>query len=294
MSELGRRDILKAGGVLIGAAALGLSGGAGAQAAAQAARGVGHRYFPSGAAFHELYVVDENTLSAAEGVMVGTLQGLVARRRSARPVVPPGLPLVYLTTPDSPTALWLSDLSGRYGIHTTTLDSAWQLLAAYLPRGRQPGITGYVLYDDDPSLSVATTLAGITGSVAVHTSIADQAAGYGLREVADVSGMDDAWLKATYWSRVRHDFAIEQKPSFTFQLRDLATMAGAVLFYDGNDAFREDLVTSLDADSPIIGWGDATDGEQAFVAPSSEAGTFMVAADWAQNLSTLSAEVLKR
>jgi hypothetical protein len=282
MSPVDRRGFLKAGGVLLGAGAVSAIP---ATARASAPRAAASRpYFPRGGRFQHLYVVDDSDLTVPEGVLVGTLQGLVARDRSAAPVVSAGLPHVYVTTPNSPTSLWLADLQQRYGVGITEVDSAWDLLARYRPHG----ISGYVLYDEDSSMSVATTLGGITGSVAVHASIEDRVTALGLGKTADVRGKDDAWLKANYWGRLRHDFAVEQKPSFGFQLRDLATMAGAPLFYDGNTAFRDDLVRSLDTDAPVIGWGDASNGEDKFVSPSSMAGSFMVAADWGRNLSTLS------
>ena len=37
----------------------------------------------------------------------------------------------------------------------------------------------------------------------------------------------------------------------------------------------------------MIGWGDADNGEDKFVGPSSDAGNFLVAADWARNTATL-------
>ncbi len=278
MSLVDRRTFLKASGVLAGAAALpAIPSVAGASTPT-------HPYFPRGGRFSRLYVIDDGDMNAQEAVLVGTLQGLVARDPSAAPVVPPGLPHIYVNTPNSTTDLWLTDLQQHYSIEVTPIHDPWELLAAYQPHG----ITGYILYDDDPSISVATTVAGLTDSVAVHSSLEAQATAAGLSKTADVRGKDDAWLTATYGSKLRRDFAIEQKPNFGVQLRDLTTMSRAQLFYDGNTAYRQSLVDSLDTDAPVIGWGDASQGEDKFVAMNSAAGTFMVAADWARNISTLS------
>jgi hypothetical protein len=278
MSPVDRRTFLKASGVIAGAAALpAIPSVAGASAPA-------HRYFPRGGRFSRLYVIDDADMSAQEAVLVGTLQGLVARDPSAGPVVTPGLPHIYVNSPNSTTDVWLADLQQHYGVSLAPTHSAWDLLAAYQPHG----ITGYVLYEDDPSISVATTVGGLTDSVAVHTSLEARAIAAGLRKTVDVRGKDDAWVSATYGSKLRRDFAIEQKPSFGVQLRDLATMSRAQLFYDGNTAYRQSLVDSLDTDAPVIGWGDASQGENTFVSMNSAAGTFMVAADWARNLSVLS------
>jgi hypothetical protein len=230
-------------------------------------------------------VIEDDQLSPAESVMTGTLQGL-----AARPAFPIGRPHIYVNVPDSPTDLWLTDLRDHYGVETSAVTDAWDLLSRYR------SVTGYVLYDvtDGPSVAVATTLAGILGAVAVEVSIEDKAVAAGLVRRADARGRDDAWVLANVWSRLRHDFAIEQKPSFGVQLRDLATMARAPLFYSGNGATRDQLVHALDADSPVIGWGDASDGEDTFVSPDSHAGVFELACDWGRNLSTLSGVRLER
>lgn len=272
MVPVSRRGLLRTGAGLAGAGALGamLPDAAAAQTPVPA-------YFPHGGPFSALYTVTDDELNAAEGVLTGTLQGLAARagRDVAR---------VYVTVPDSPTAVWLADLQSRYGISATAVHGAWELLARY------PQVRGYVLYDasDGTSTSVATTVAGLLDAVAVDATIEADAVAAGLSRLADVRGRDDAWAMATYWPQLRHDFAVEQKPSYGFQLRDLATMARAMLFYDGNSAFREQLIEALDADSPVIGWGDATNGENTFVSPDSKAGDFEIAADWARNVSTLS------
>lgn len=288
MTSIERRHLLALGGAAAATAAAGSLALPTTPAHAESADFHSRRYFPQGGRFRRLNVIDGSSLDAAEGVLVGTLQGLVARGLFHHPVVPPGSPHIYITTTDeSPTSLWLDDLQQNYGIKLTTVDSVWDLLAAYRKRGKL-GISGYVLYDDDPSISVATTLAGLTGNVAVHTSLEDQAIAAGLHQAVDASGKNDAWLTEKYGDRIRRDFAIEQKPSISFQLRDLATMAGAQLFYDGNSDYRKELVHRLRPDSPVIGWGDASEGEDGFVSTSSKAGTFVIAADWAANVSTLS------
>jgi GxGYxYP putative glycoside hydrolase C-terminal domain/GxGYxY sequence motif in domain of unknown function N-terminal len=298
LGSVDRRGFLRAGATLLGAgaAALAVPGVARAASTTPASADAVQPYFPRGAGFQSLYVITDQELSAPEGVLVGTLQGLVARGGvgqttvGATPVVAAGLPHIYISTPDSPTSLWLDDLQQRYGITLTAVHDAWDLLAKYLPRDGGPGITGYVLYDatDSVSISVATTLAGITGGVAVDASIENQATTVGLHRIVDVRGKDDSWVKANYWSQLRHDFAVEQKPNFSFQLRDLATMSQAMLFYDGNTPVREDIVGALDTDSPVIGWGDADQGESTFVSADSMAGNFEIAADWGRNIATLS------
>jgi hypothetical protein len=65
-------------------------------------------------------------------------------------------------------------------------------------------------------------------------------------------------------------------------------MAGAFAFYHGNSAFRAEVVGALDDDATVIGWGDASNGEDAFIGPNSDAGVKALPADHARNLSVLS------
>jgi hypothetical protein len=276
--SINRRQLLQAGGALLGAGALATALPSGAAAVEGGIR----PYYPKGGRFTRLHVIDDQQVSGAESVMVGTLQGLAARSSTH--------PHVYVNSPNSPTDLWLGDLQDHYGVTATPVTSAWDLLARY------PSITGYVLYDvaDGTSVAVATNLAGILGAVAVDVSIQDKAVAAGLSKRADARGKDDAWMLANLWPALRHDFAVEQKPSFGVQLRDLATMARAPLFYSGNSATRDQLIHALDADSPVIGWGDASNGEDKFVSPDSHAGVFELACDWGRNLSTLSGVRIER
>jgi GxGYxYP putative glycoside hydrolase C-terminal domain/GxGYxY sequence motif in domain of unknown function N-terminal len=101
-------------------------------------------------------------------------------------------------------------------------------------------------------------------------------------------------VKRRYWPKLSHALAVEQKPDFANQMRDYATMAGALLFYDGNSAFRRQVVRDLEPDAATMGWGDASQGENSFVAPSSEAGVRTIAADHARNLAPLSGISLDR
>ena len=143
-------------------------------------------------------------------------------------------------------------------------------------------------------MNVATTVAGLTGAVAVDETLEPAAKAHGLRLVADVRGKDDKWVKQKYWPQLSHSFAVEQKPDFANQLRDYATMAGALVFYDGNSAFRRQVVRDLDTDAATMGWGDASQGEDSFVSMSSQAGVKTIAADHARNLAPLSGITLDR
>lgn len=244
--------------------------------------------YPKGVRPTKLYVIPEGSLNAEQRVLAATLQGQLARR--SRGATDQEVPGIYLDVPGVGYPVWLADLVDRYDIELVPVDDLWSLVDRFTNQETSGGaIDRYVLYQrGGPSVNVATSVAGLTGAVAVEQTLEPLATEHGLRRIADVRGKDDHWVKETYWSRLRHDLVVEQKPTFANQLRDYATMAGALMFYDGNSDFRRSVVGDLAPDSATIGWGDASQGEDAFVSVSSRAGVRTIPADHARNLAPLS------
>lgn len=280
MSQLSRRTLGRFG---LGATATGAlrlptaeavvgPGGAGAGIATRPGHAAWTAY-PKGARPTALHVLPRAGLDTADAVLAATLQGLLARR--------PGEG-IYLEMAGLGYGVWLQDLADRYVVPLRPATDVWDLVDRFR---RDAG--GYVLYDE-PEVNVATTVAGMTGAVAVEAGKQALAERHGLRLAADVRGRDDAWVRDTYWGRLRHDVVFEQRPELADELRDYAAMAGAYAFYDGNTALREQILGALDSDASVIGWGDATGGEDDFVGPSSDTGVRTIAADHARNLSVLS------
>jgi len=203
--------------------------------------------YPKGQRPQLLNVFDESSLSLPERTLATTLQGLLARR---------GGESLYLNLPGLGYQHWLDDLVARYGVRARTGD-LWKTVS-------RSGVRGYVLFRaGTPSVNVATTLAGVTGAVAIEESLEALAIRNGLRKVLDVRDKDDRWVFETYWPRLRHDVVVEQRADIPERLRDYVTMAGALAFFDGNSEFRADVVGALDDDGTVIGWGDASAGEGA-------------------------------
>jgi hypothetical protein len=262
-----RRQAIGVGAAGLGALGLGALGTSPASAAPAASA------YPKGIRPSTLHVLQESSLSPAELTLATTLQGQFARHGSE------GL---YLDIPSLGYHLWLNDLIDRYDVRTQPADDLWKLVG----RSR---VGGYLLYrQGTPSVNVATTLAGLTGAVAIEESLEPLAIQHGLRKVQDVRDKDDQWVKENYWQELRHDLAIEQKEEWPERLRDYATMAGAFTFFDGNSAFRAEVIGDLDDDAAVIGWGDAANGEDAFIGVNSDAGVKAIPADHARNLSVLS------
>ncbi|MFC9691649.1 GxGYxYP domain-containing protein [Kribbella sp. NPDC056951] len=256
-------------------AALGLGAGVGfglGLGSAVPASATGASAYPKGQRPRLLTVLDENSLTLPERTLATTLQGLLARR---------GPETLYLNLPSLGYQFWLDDLVTRYGVRTQESD-LWTTV-------RRSGVRGYVLFRaGTPSVNVATTLAGVTGAVAIEESLEALAIRNGLRKVLDVRDKDDRWVVDNYWHRVRHDVAIEQRGDIAERLRDYVTMAGTLAFFDGNTAFRAEVIGKLDDDATVIGWGDASAGEDKFIGPNSDAGAKALPADHARNLSVLS------
>ncbi|MFC5263490.1 GxGYxYP domain-containing protein [Kribbella qitaiheensis] len=265
-----RRHALGLGAAAVGALGLNsvsLNSTAVAASASAAAGG-----YPKGSRPRVLNVLQESALSPAELTLATTLQGQLARTGSE------GL---YLDIPSLGYRLWLDDLADRYGVRVGPGD-LWKTL-------EQSRVAGYILFrQGTSSVNVATTLAGLTGAIAIEESLEATAIRSGLRKVLDVRDKDEQWVWSNYSHRLRHDVVIEQKEDWPERLRDYATMAGAFAFFDGNSAFRAEVVGALDDDATVIGWGDAANGEDTFIGPNSDAGVKAIPADHARNLSVLS------
>ncbi|GAA5003607.1 hypothetical protein GCM10023317_37310 [Actinopolymorpha pittospori] len=288
--SMSRRQAL--GGLAV-AAGLGAAGWTAADLAMpRAASAAPTSLFPKGVRPTRLHVVAESALSQPERILVATLQGQLARRRPTGGEVPG----IYVDVPGVGYEVWLADLADRYGIDLVEADGAWDLVDLFRQNGAHgEPVDSFVVYrQNEASANVATTLAGLTGAVAVEETLEPVALQHGLRRLLDVRGRDDRWVMENYWDDLRHGVAIEQKPDFDNRLRDYATMAGAFMFFDGNSDFRAEVVGALDPDAAVVGWGDAAQGENAFVSVSSRAGVRTIPADHARNLAPLSGITLNR
>lgn len=272
--RISRRQALT--GLAAGAVAIGGVGAMTRTSAEASSRPRSLRQYPKGIQPSEIYAVPNNALTGTEQVLAATLQGRLASSGADNG------PAIYLKIPGIGYEIWLDEIRDRYGIPVHDVSTVWELVDRF-------DVDSYVLYDQtDGSVNAATSLAGISDAVVVEAGLEQLAQQHGLRPVADVRGKNDQWARANHWSSLRHDLVVEQKPGFTAQLRDYATMAGALMFYDGNSAFRREVIDGMTADGTVIGWGDASSGEHTFVGMSSEVGAKHIPADHARNLSCLS------
>lgn len=183
-----RRTFVSAG--LMGAAGLGvLTGGpAAASPRALAPRPLGwptDQVLPSFAPPRRLDVADIRGLPGEDQALLGTLQGVVNRRR----------PRVYLRYAGD-DATWLDTL----GVPTTNHDDPMRLLELY-----RDEISGVIVYDSEvpDTINIATTLAGLEGAVIAHP---EQVDAYDLPIVDDLRGRFTDDPVATYRWQVEHLF----------------------------------------------------------------------------------------
>ncbi len=233
-------------------------------------------FFPRGTNLTALYSISESYVNTdALRMLMASLQGLAARQSTTQFIVTGGS---YST--------WRDHLRDRFGIPTTSVTDPWVLV------DRFKGFTGgYVLFDlaAPNSINAATSLTGPLRAVAVDRSLESTVRAHGITNlIADVSARDEAWVRTTYPGVFNGQVVIEQRESLCLHLRDYAAMVSAFTFFDGNSAFRTSVMSGLDPDAAALGWGDASSGEEVFVGDGSDRGVFMVAADYARNLSTLS------
>lgn len=236
-------------------------------------------YLPKGTNLTSLVVITHGALgSLAHRVLFGTLQGHVARRSGTQ---------IYIQGVSAGYGLWHHHLHDAYGIPHTTVSSPWTVLDQF-----KHLVAGYVLYDlagNSNSLSAATALCAPLNAVAVDVSIEATVRSHGLTNLlADVRTRNEAWVWTNHPATFSSNMVVELKESLGANLRDYATLAGAFTFYDGNSAFRSQVMRSLAPDAACLGWGDASGGEDEFVSRSSSDGVHTLPADLALNLSTLS------
>lgn len=235
---------------------------------------INNKYYPSLNRPAHLYVIKSSSMNDAQKIMILTLQGIVAQNK----------PEIYVDFGDSSTT-WLDDLKNNYSISYERNEDPWWYIDHF-----KSTLDGYILFNmGDNSENAATTLAGLFRAVAVDSSLEAEAISHGLSRKIDARGKDEIWVFNNYWSELRHNLLFELNESIHDCLRDYSAATKSFLFYDGNSSHRLDWVAAADDDSPILGWGDPTYGEDKFVKPSAERSIFTVAADYAKNLSVLSA-----
>lgn len=158
------------------------------------------------------------------------------------------------------------------------LASVWDLV-----RQEQKEFRGFILCEiGQPSLSIATSLAGPLRSLIADQSLAFRLSSMGFTITADAASPDAASLLKQ--APQKKKLAVEQRNSIAGHLRDFAVRHDLPAFSAATREERRAIASSLGAPAMVLGWGP---DEYEWVEDLSRAGATGVAADWCLNLSVL-------
>lgn len=234
-----------------------------------------------------LYVISQNSMTHNECTMIATLQGLISTKTSTQ---------IYTLNSSQPDyKIWLYDLKSKYNIRYEIVDSPWKLINIF-----KNYIDGYILYNtssNKPNASInnACSLASLKNSIVIDESIENKVKELGINKTYDCRNTDKAWAFNNLWNKgLNHSTVIQLSPDKDTSLRDYAIMTKSLVFYEDtiNDtSLRDKIFSYMDMNGTVLGWGP---DEFINVSTASKYGVSVVAADWAYNLSVLSAFPLKK
>ncbi len=215
--------------------------------------------------------------NASQNVMMSTLAGIVNRNTNGELLLSPNA-----GTQPNPR-FWLDQLKTKYPqVQSTVQTSTSTIINKY--RGM---LNGYVLYDrasNPDSVNIATSIAGVTNSIAVDSSTVLTAILAGLPQTADARSMTYAQAYSQYGSQFNKDMLFHQNTSFNELLRDYAVMNKGFMFYN-DPASIGTYAANQNKAGRIFGWAAS---EEDFFTQSSQNNQQAVASDYSWSISTMS------
>ena len=214
-----------------------------------------------------------------KSIAIQTIQGITARNSHVR---------VWIDTGDQ---TYVNLFSEKYKIKfDNTYAEDFPGLLAQL----KPYTSGtYVLYDqrDRPSVSAATTMAGLLDAVAIDTSLEETAIEKGYTLALDVRGKDCRWVYNNYREQLNHNAIIvhtnnyREHPSVAC-LRDMGPALKAIDWWYKDEQLSRAVYRSMAPCSPVYGWQDPISSDEGVtVQIHSQEGLFQMPSDWMLNLS---------
>lgn len=212
-------------------------------------------------------------------IAIQTLQGVVSRTDRPRVWIDAGDPV------------FVNYLSQKYDIH---FDRQYAQDFPALLEKLKPYTSGrYVLYDmrDKPSISAATTVAGLLDGAAIDVELEAAALEKGYVKAIDVRGKDCRWVYETYWDQLNHNAIIvhtpanREHPSAAY-LRDWGPALKSLDWWYKEEEYSRKVYSSVVLCSPVYGWQDPTTHDEGLtIKLHSEEGLFQIPSDWMVNLS---------
>jgi hypothetical protein len=214
-----------------------------------------------------------------QAIAIQTLQGVISRTDRPR---------LYIDTGDN---TFLNHLSENYKIQFD-----WRYAGdfpALLGELKKYSSGRYVLYDmnDKPSISAATTMAGLLDAVAMDTKLEATAISKGYVQVMDVRGKDCRWVYENYRDQLNDEAVVvhtndERYHRSASYLRDWSPATKALCWWYADEAYSREVYRSMAPCSPVYGWHDPTTSDEGqSVKMHSEEGLFQIPSDWMANLS---------
>jgi hypothetical protein len=212
-------------------------------------------------------------------IAIQTLQGVVSRTDR---------PHVWIDAGDPVFAKYLSE---KYDIQ---FDRQYAQDFPALLEKLKPYTSGrYVLYDirDKPSISAATTLAGLLDGAAIDVELEAAALEKGYVQAIDVRGKDSRWVYETYWDQLNHHAMVVHTPADRDHpsascLRDWGPALKALDWWYNDEEYSRKVYSSVNSCSPVYGWQDPTTRDEGLtIKLHSEEGLFQIPSDWMVNLS---------
>lgn len=233
----------------------------------------------------------ERGFSFPEQVLVQSVAGLAAKAVNQGRADE----MVWISTDNADIETWFARwLKKNSSVEVRGEFSPWELVDRYVKRNL---IRGYILYSIDqsegqlndhrkvmnPSINVATSLAGLLDGVVIDESLEQEARGHGLTLLMDARDKRSDWCFATYRDQFNRKMLCAQDPKKS-NLRDLAIAQQSLVIY-GADKPLESVLDWLDPLSPIAGWNGGDEFETTRL--SSVHGHIQTATDWCTNLPVL-------
>lgn len=212
-------------------------------------------------------------------IAIQTLQGIISRTDRSR---------VWIDNRDD---TFLNYLAENYGIR---FDRNYARDFPGLLAELKPYTSGqYVLYDmeDKPSISAATSMAGLLDAVAIDADLEASAKASGYSLAMDVRGKDCRWVYENYGDKLnRHAIIVHtndyrRHPSVAY-LRDIGPALKVLDWWYGDEDYSRKVYSSMAPCSPVYGWQDPTTSDEGLsIKLHSEEGLVQIPSDWMLNLS---------
>ncbi len=212
-------------------------------------------------------------------IAIQTLQGVVSRTNRPRIWIDAGDPV------------FVDYLAEKYDIQ---LDRRYAQDFPALLKTLRPYTSGrYVLYDlrDKPSVSAATTMAGLLDGPAIDVDLETAALAAGYLRAADVRGKDCRWVYENFGDQLnRHAVIVhthkEREHRSAACLRDWGPALKALDWWYKDEEYSRKVYSGLVPCSPVYGWLDPTTTDEGLsIKLHSEEGLFQIPSDWMVNLS---------